>query len=188
MRVYLATTNAHKLTEFQPLLGDAPFELSAMPEAVEVEETGSTFVENARLKARTCAERFGVPCLADDSGLAVRALGGRPGIASARYAPTDPERIAKLLGELSEQSDRGASFHCALVLAHPDGGEVAVEGVVAGRVAEAPRGRGGFGYDPVFELPELGKTYAELSASEKNERSHRAVAVRLLLDALKVAP
>lgn len=188
MHVFLATTNAHKLSEFQPLLGGAPFELRAMPEAVEVEETGATFVENARLKARTCADRFGVACLADDSGLAVRALGGRPGIASARYADSDAARISKLLGELSEATDRTATFHCALVLYYPDGREVAVEGVVPGRVAEAPRGEGGFGYDPVFDLPELGKTYAELSAAEKNEHSHRAVAVRLLLDALKATP
>lgn len=188
MRVYLATTNAHKLSEFQPLLGGAPFELQAMPEAVEVEETGTTFVENARLKARTCAERFGVPCLADDSGIAVRALDGRPGIASARYAATDHERISKLLGELSDKPDRTASFHCALVLAYPDGRETVVEGIVPGRVTEAPRGAGGFGYDPVFELPDLGKTYAELTAAEKNERSHRAVAVRELLEAMRVAP
>lgn len=184
MIVYLATTNAHKLAEFAPLLGGAPFTLMAMPEAVEVEETGTTFVENARLKARTCAERFGVPCLADDSGIAVEALDGRPGIASARYAPSDAERISKLLGELEGKPSRSATFHCAVVLAYPDGGEVSVEGIVPGRVTEAPRGTGGFGYDPVFEVEDLGKTYAELSAEEKNVHSHRARAVRLLLEAL----
>ncbi|MNY06469.1 Non-canonical purine NTP pyrophosphatase [compost metagenome] len=184
MIVYLATTNAHKLAEFQPLLLGAPFTLEAMPEAVEVEETGSTFVENARLKARTCAQRFQVPCLADDSGIAVEALDGRPGIASARYAASDAERIAKLLGELADKANRAATFHCAVVLAYPDGREVAVEGIVKGRVTEDPRGNGGFGYDPVFEVDGLGKTYAELSADEKNTHSHRARAVRLLLEAL----
>lgn len=184
MQVYLATTNAHKLAEFQPLLLDAPFALAAMPESVEVEETGSTFVENARLKARTCAERFGVPCLADDSGISVEALDGRPGIASARYAPTDAERISKLLGELEGKATRAATFHCAVVLAYPDGREVAVEGIVPGRVTDRPRGAGGFGYDPVFEVDGLGKTYAELSAEEKNVHSHRARAVALLLGAM----
>jgi XTP/dITP diphosphohydrolase len=183
--VYLATTNAHKLVEFQPLLQDAPFDLSAMPEAVEVEETGSTFVENARLKARSCAERFQVPCLADDSGIAVKALDGRPGIASARYADSDTARISKLLGELEGKPSRAATFHCAVVLAYPDGREVAVEGIVAGHVTEAPRGAGGFGYDPIFEIDGLGKTYAELSADEKNVHSHRARAVRLLLEAMR---
>lgn len=183
-KVFLATTNAHKLSEFEPLLGAAPIVLAAMPEAIEVEETGATFLENARLKAMTCAKRFGVPCLADDSGIAVHALEGRPGIASARYAPTDAERISKLLGELSPHADRSASFHCALVLAYPDGSEVAVEGVVPGRVTREPRGHGGFGYDPVFEVRELGKTYAELSAAEKNVHSHRARAVALLLSQL----
>lgn len=184
MQVYLATTNAHKLSEFRPLLLDAPLDLSAMPEAVEVEETGSTFIENARLKARTCAARFGVPCLADDSGIAVEALDGRPGIASARYAATDAERIGKLLGELEGKANRAATFHCAVVLAYPDGREVVVEGIVPGHVTEAPRGEAGFGYDPVFEVAGLGKTYAELSADEKNVHSHRARAVRLLLEAL----
>ncbi|HEY9898755.1 MAG TPA: RdgB/HAM1 family non-canonical purine NTP pyrophosphatase [Pantanalinema sp.] len=184
MQVYLATTNAHKLSEFKPLLTDAPFDLSAMPEAVEVEETGSTFVANARLKARQCAERFEVPCLADDSGIAVEALDGRPGIASARYAESDADRINKLLAELEGKASRAATFHCAVVLAYPDGREIAVEGVVKGRVTEAPRGTGGFGYDPVFEVEGLGKTYAELSADEKNVHSHRARAVRLLLEAM----
>lgn len=183
--VYLATTNRHKLEEFKPLLLEASFVLDAMPDPIEVEETGATFVENARLKARTCAERFGVPCLADDSGLAVQALDGRPGIASARYASTDELRISRLLQELEPHVDRQASFHCALVLAYPDGSEVAVEGVVEGRVTLGARGVGGFGYDPVFEVSGLGKTYAELSAAEKNVHSHRARAVELLLSKLE---
>ena len=186
MKVYLASTNPHKLSEFQPLLEGAPFVLSAMPEAVEVEETGSTFIENARLKASACARRFGVPCLADDSGISVKALDGRPGIASARYAPTDAERISKLLRELAPHADRSATFHCALVLAWPDGKELVEEGIVPGRVTIEPRGTGGFGYDPVFEVAEMGRTYAELSAEEKNAHSHRARAVAQLLERLKV--
>lgn len=188
MDVYLATTNLHKLHEFEPLLQEAPFRLRPLPEPLEVEEDGATFVANARLKAVAAAQRFGMPCLADDSGLAVRALEGRPGIGSSRYAATDPERIAKLLAEVAPHADRTATFHCALVLAWPDGRELAVEGVVPGSVARAPRGQGGFGYDPIFEVTSVGQTYAELSADEKNRLSHRAVAVQYLLARLAAEP
>jgi XTP/dITP diphosphohydrolase len=155
-----------------------------MPEPLDIEETGLTFTENARLKALTAARHWQVPCLADDSGIAIRALDGRPGIHSARYADTDAARIGRVLGELEGAADRGATFHCALALAWPDGRLVEVEGVVDGAVTLAPRGAGGFGYDPVFEVTGTGLTYAELSADDKNRLSHRAVAVRLLLDRL----
>ncbi|MEB3188618.1 MAG: RdgB/HAM1 family non-canonical purine NTP pyrophosphatase [bacterium] len=184
MQVHLATTSAHKLAEFMPLLEGSSLALTAMPEPLDIEETGLTFAENARLKAVTAARHWQVPCLADDSGIAIRALGGRPGIHSARYADTDAARIGRVLGELEGAADRGATFHCALALAWPDGRVVEVEGVVDGAVTLAPRGAGGFGYDPVFEVTGTGLTYAELSADDKNRLSHRAVAVRLLLDRL----
>lgn len=184
MQVHLATTSAHKLAEFMPLLAGSSLSLSAMPAPLDIEETGLTFAENACLKAVTAARHWQVPCLADDSGIAIRALGGRPGIHSARYADTDAARIGRVLGELEGAADRGATFHCALALAWPDGRAVEVEGVVDGAVTLAPRGAGGFGYDPVFEVTGTGLTYAELSADDKNRLSHRAVAVRLLLDRL----
>jgi XTP/dITP diphosphohydrolase len=184
LHVHLATTSAHKLAEFMPLLEGTSLALTAMPEPLDIEETGLTFAENARLKALTAARHWQVPCLADDSGIAIRALDGRPGIHSARYADTDAARIGRVLGELEGAADRGATFHCALALAWPDGRLVEVEGVVDGAVTLAPRGAGGFGYDPVFEVTGTGLTYAELSADDKNRLSHRAVAVRLLLDRL----
>ena len=184
MNVYLATTNAHKLSEFLPLLEDSALLLAAMPDPLEVEETGSTFAENARLKALTCARHWNRPCLADDSGIAIRALDGRPGIHSARYAATDRDRIGRVLGELADLADRHATFHCALALAWPDGSLIEVEGIVGGQITQAPRGGSGFGYDPVFEVLGTGLTYAELEPEAKNRLSHRAVAVRLLLECL----
>ncbi|MNT53500.1 dITP/XTP pyrophosphatase [compost metagenome] len=130
--------------------------------------------------------------MADDSGLSVEALGGRPGVRSARYAgpnATDADRNAKLLGELKDVPDaeRGACFHCALVLAWPGDGELTVEGVVSGRILHEPRGEHGFGYDPVFYVPSLDKSFAELTTEEKNRYSHRAKAAELLVEALQHA-
>jgi XTP/dITP diphosphohydrolase len=186
MRVLLASNNPHKVDEFRPLFAGTALEVVSSPEPFDVEETGATFAENALLKAQACARRFGEPAIGDDSGLSVRALGGRPGLYSKRYANTDPERIARVLRELEGQDDRYAEFHCALAIAYPDGRSEVVEGIVPGRIAQAPRGTDGFGYDPVFELPELGKTYAELAPEEKNRLSHRAVATELLLERLRV--
>ena len=192
LRVVLATTNSHKLAELQRMLADSPVELVMPPHAIEVDETGETFRENARLKARTYARLLGEPTLADDSGLAVDALDGRPGVHSARYAgtnATDADRNRKLLAELERVPDaeRGASFHCALVLAWPGGDELTVEGLVSGRILHAPRGEHGFGYDPVFYVPSLSKSFAELTPEEKNVHSHRAKAVSLLVEALRHA-
>jgi XTP/dITP diphosphohydrolase len=192
LRVVLATTNRHKLDELQVMLADSPVELVMPPHAIEVDETGETFRENARLKARTYARLLGEPTLADDSGLAVDALDGRPGVHSARYAganATDADRNRKLLAELERVPDaeRGASFHCALVLAWPGGDELTVEGLVSGRILHAPRGEYGFGYDPVFYVPSLSKSFAELTPEEKNVHSHRAKAVSLLVEALRHA-
>jgi XTP/dITP diphosphohydrolase len=182
----LASTNAHKLEELSAMLAGYTF---ALGPKLEVEETGSTFAENALIKARAFLAATGKPALADDSGLAVDALGGRPGVYSARYAPTDRERIAKLLGELEGVADRGAAFICAMALALPDGRVIAVEGRCAGVITDGPRGVGGFGYDPIFLVPGLGRTFAELTAEEKNRVSHRALAVAALkIELAKLAP
>jgi XTP/dITP diphosphohydrolase len=192
LKVVLATTNRHKLDELQRMLAGSPVELVMPPHDIEVDETGETFSENARLKARTYARLLGEPALADDSGLSVDALGGRPGVHSARYAganATDADRNRKLLGELEgvPDAERGASFHCALVLAWPGDSELTVEGLVSGRILHAPRGDHGFGYDPVFYVPSLDKTFAELTPEEKNLHSHRAKAAELLVEALQHA-
>ncbi|MFN3428718.1 MAG: RdgB/HAM1 family non-canonical purine NTP pyrophosphatase [Candidatus Sericytochromatia bacterium] len=188
--VILASSNAHKLEELQALFGEAgAFSFQLAPRALEVEETGSTFAANAALKAEAYAQAFGLPALADDSGLCVDALDGRPGVHSARYAPTDAERIGKLLGELDgvPAPERTASFVCAMALRFPNGELIQVEGRCPGVIVEAPRGQGGFGYDPVFLVPSLGKTFAELTPAEKNAVSHRAIATSRLRGALAAA-
>lgn len=190
MRVLLASTNAHKLEELQALFGqDGALRFELAPTPLDVEETGSTFAENALIKAEAYARAFGEAALADDSGLCVDALDGRPGIYSARYAPTDAERIAKLLGELKDvpEAGRTAAFVCAMALVFPDGRVIEVEGRCPGVIADGPKGAGGFGYDPVFFVPEAGKTFAELSAAEKNRISHRAIATGKLKAAISEA-
>lgn len=191
--IYLASGNAHKLEELTAMFsgqlapgGNDGLVFAPPPTLLEVEETGATFAANARLKAAAGAQLFGAPCLADDSGLCVDALDGRPGVYSARYAPTNDERIAKLLGELAgvPTDRRGAAFVCAIALVWPDGRVIEVAGRCEGVITEAPRGTGGFGYDPVFLVPALGRTFAELQATEKNRMSHRALAVSRLRAAL----
>lgn len=148
---------------------------------LEVEEDRDTFSGNAEKKAREFVAATGLPALADDSGLCVDALGGQPGVLSARYAPTDGERIARLLGELQGKASRAARFRCALCLALPDGRAAITEGVCEGQIIDTPRGRHGFGYDPVFLIPSLGKTLAELTRPEKAGLSHRGQAMRAML-------
>lgn len=183
----IATRNRGKLREFRSLLTPAGVTLLGLEEAGldgDFEETGSSFAENARLKALAWSARSEHPVLADDSGLEVFALGRRPGIYSARYAgpgATDADRIAKLLDELkSSGGDRSARFVCALAVAHRGAVIIETEGECRGVIADEPRGSNGFGYDPVFLFPELGRTYAELSEEEKNRHSHRANAIRAL--------
>lgn len=188
MRFVLATTSSHKLREFQQLFAGTGIEIEPAPEVVPVDEDQATFEGNAAKKAREWARALGKPCLADDSGLAVDALGGRPGVHSARYADTDAARISRLLTELEGATDRSAAFHCAICVAWPDGKENCVTGRTPGVIAAAPAGGGGFGYDPVFLVPEMGRTYAELSADEKNALSHRGRAARALLDVLGLGP
>jgi XTP/dITP diphosphohydrolase len=155
--------------------------------ALDVEETGETFEENALLKARAHAALLDLPVLADDSGLTVEALGGRPGVISARYAgePCDDRaNNLKVLAEMRGVGDRRAAFVCVLALVAPDGLEMVVHGRCEGRIADEERGRNGFGYDAIFYRDDLGCTFGEASPAEKNARSHRAAAVRELLTRL----
>ena len=191
----LATGNPGKIREIQQILSDAGVRLVPVAQVLgyqpEVEESGSTFEENARIKAEAVARLTGLPALADDSGLEVDALDGRPGVWSARYAGPGADndaKISKLLGELQDVPDekRTARFRCVVCLVEPvaaaERREVLAQGTCEGRIARAPRGNGGFGYDPIFWLPDVGKTMAELSSEEKNARSHRAAALRALLE------
>ena len=188
MRVLLASGNRKKAAEMAAILGDATgarFEvltLADFPGLASPEETGATFLENARIKARAGAAGSGLPTIGEDSGLAVDALGGAPGIFSARYAEGgDGARCVKLLRELASvpPGQRAARYVCAAVLALPDGREESAQGTCEGAVALEPRGAGGFGYDPVFLLPD-GRMMAELEPAQKAAISHRGRALRLL--------
>lgn len=188
--IIIATRNPGKAKEFQALFGEKGYQVKTLldyPELPDVEETGQTFEENARLKAETIAELLKRPVLADDSGLMVAALNGMPGIYSARFAgePTrDAANNAKLLHELTgiPAEKRQATFHCTLVFAAPSKASLVVEGQWQGQIGTIPRGDNGFGYDVLFYLPELGKTAAELPSEMKNKISHRAQAVAKLKD------
>ncbi|MCG1024885.1 XTP/dITP diphosphatase [Dehalobacter sp.] len=184
MQVLLATTNKGKIKELEGLLHNEKIKilsLSDLQDYQEVEETGTTFAENAFIKARAACAAGQMITLADDSGLEVDALAGAPGVFSARYAgePKNDERnIEKLLADLEDvpEENRTARFRCALAIVYPDGREYLTEGAVEGRILTMRIGSGGFGYDPVFYLPSLQKTMAELSPDEKNCLSHRAQA------------
>lgn len=179
-QLFFATGNAGKAREIRSLLpGVEVLTLAERPLAMP-EETGETFEANAVLKAEAAATTLGIPAIADDSGLEVDALGGAPGVRSARYAPgTDADRYRALLSALDGRADRAARFVCAMALARPGHRTITVRGTCEGRIGEAPRGEGGFGYDPVFVL-EDGRTMAELSREEKNARSHRGAALAAL--------
>lgn len=179
----LASSSPGKWREFNAFFqAHAPaWELRRMPSEIEVEETGTTFAENALLKARAVAKSLGEWAIADDSGLAVEALGGVPGIHSARYAPKDAARIERLLREMEGIPNRRATFHCAIALVDPQGVVHAlVEGVCSGEILTQPRGEGGFGYDPLFWVPEVGLTFAEMSPAQKEAIGHRGRALRAL--------
>jgi XTP/dITP diphosphohydrolase len=189
----LASSNKGKLREIAALLEPLGLVVKTAAElgfTEEVEETGTTFAENARLKACAVARALGVAALADDSGLAVDALNGAPGVYSARYAgpgATDADRSAKLLAELVRvpAEQRGAAFICVMACCRPDGQAIFSEGRLQGRIAVEPRGENGFGYDPVLELPGRGVTVAMLSAEDKNAISHRGRALRDLAPRLR---
>ncbi|MEG0732429.1 MAG: ribonuclease PH [Vagococcus sp.] len=186
--ILIATRNQGKAKEFEALFQEKGYKVKTLldyPDIPDVEETGTTFEENARLKAETIAKEFQTIVLADDSGLKVDALNGQPGVYSARYAgeaKSDASNNAKLLHELYDvkKEDRGAQFHCTLVLASPNKASLVVEGEVEGEIGTIPRGDNGFGYDPLFYVPELNKTMAELNPEEKNKVSHRAKAIEKL--------
>lgn len=187
-RLVVATKNPGKAREMAEILADLPYEvvsLSDYPDTPEVEETGSTFVENAIIKARAYAKYTGELTLADDSGLEVDALNGAPGILSSRFAPTDAERISKLLDLMKEipSDKRTARFRCAVAIVDPAGDVKTCEGEIEGSIAYEPHGSNGFGYDPVFVVTELGKHMAELDSDDKNAISHRG---RALAEAKKL--
>ncbi|ARJ42482.1 non-canonical purine NTP pyrophosphatase [Pantoea alhagi] len=193
-KVVLATGNPGKVRELADLLADFGLNIVAQTDlGVEsAEETGLTFIENAILKARHAAQVTGLPAIADDSGLAVDTLGGAPGIYSARYAgeaASDRQNLEKLLDALQDipEGQRQAQFHCVLVyLRHAtDPTPLVCHGSWRGEIIRTPTGVGGFGYDPIFYLPELGKTAAELSKAEKLAVSHRGQALTLLLEAMR---
>jgi XTP/dITP diphosphohydrolase len=183
----LATTNRHKLDEYRAILSDLPFTLLSLHDIqldMDVEETGTTFRENAELKARAYAHASGMLSLADDSGLEIDALDGAPGVYSARFAgpeATYQERFDILLAQLRDipVEQRTARFRCVISLAEPSGYLRSVDGTIEGVIADAPRGKNGFGYDPIFLVPALGQTTAEISAEQKNQISHRGRAARL---------
>ena len=189
MRLVLASRNPHKLDELTELL--RPHELEPLPAGVELpEETGSTFTDNALLKARAAAAATGRPSVGDDSGIQAAALGGAPGVRSARFAgegASDEENLAKLLREVPDDGDRSVAYVCVLAYADPDGGEEIVEARCEGTLAAEPRWSGGFGYDPAFVPVDYddGRTMAELSPEEKSAISHRGRAARALLERLE---
>ena len=191
-KLVLASNNAKKMKELNALL--APLGFEVIPQGQlgipEAEEPHCTFVENALAKARHAAQLSGLPALADDSGLCVDTLGGAPGVYSARYAgepKSDARNNAKLLADLAGQSNRSAHFYCVLVLVRSadDPQPIIAEGEWPGEILEAQRGADGFGYDPLFYIRELDQTSAELSADEKNRRSHRGQALARLVERLQ---
>ncbi|MDN4035794.1 RdgB/HAM1 family non-canonical purine NTP pyrophosphatase [Massilia sp. YIM B02443] len=191
-RLILASNNAGKLKEFAQLLSPIGFDLHAQGEfdVPEAEEPFGTFVENALAKARHASRLTGLPALADDSGVCVNALGGAPGVHSARFGgepKSDERNNRKLLAELSTKADKSAYYYCVLVyVRHPDDPQpIIADGRWDGEIVVTPRGANGFGYDPHFLIPALGKTTAELEPQEKNALSHRGQALRALVEKLK---
>ncbi len=191
MKLIIASNNAHKLKEIKTLLGDRFDEIVSMKEAGidhETIEDGTTFMENAIKKAREIVEISGCCAVADDSGICVDALDGAPGIYSARFCGehgNDEANNALLLEKLKGEENRNAHYTCAIAFIYPDGRTVCSEGIFEGVIAETPAGNGGFGYDPLFYLPEYGKTVAQLGTEVKNEIGHRAKALRGLLEKLE---
>ena len=180
-RLVIATGNTGKLREYRELLAETGLELVAFDS--EVDEAGETYAENARLKAESAAERSGLPALGDDSGVEVEALGGFPGIRSARLGPTQEERTAELLKRLEGKlRPWNARFVCVVALANPGHPTQFFEGECRGEIVPEWRGKAGFGYDPVFLVPGTGKTFGEMPPEEKRLYSHRARAVRALLE------
>jgi len=187
----MASGNPGKIREIARLLEDLHIDVVAQSElgVTDADETGVTFAENSLIKAKHAAEATGLPAIADDSGLSVDALEGAPGVYSARYSGpegNDEANNDKLLAELEGVEDRGAAFHCVATFVEPDGGEPLVaHGEWRGSILHARQGDGGFGYDPLFFVPDCGSSSANLGADEKNARSHRGQALRKLVDLLE---
>ena len=183
MKVVLASHNQKKMVEMKAILSQMGVEVLSQAEVgvdLEPEETGTTFEENARIKAQAVMQATGLPAIADDSGLMVDALGGDPGVYAARYGGPgldDTGRWQLLLKNMAGESNRACKFVSVICCAFPDGGEVMARGECPGILAQGPSGDGGFGYDPIFYLPQLGKTMAQLTSAEKNQISHRARAL-----------
>ncbi|MCU0524148.1 MAG: RdgB/HAM1 family non-canonical purine NTP pyrophosphatase [Elainella sp. Prado103] len=185
----VATSNPGKLQEMQAYLTEpalAKWQLQLKPADLDVAETGTTFLENACLKAAQVAQALGEWAIADDSGLSVKALNGAPGLYSARYADTNEARIQRLLQELQGVDHRQAHFTCAIAIARPDGSiAFQTEGICPGEILDRPRGEGGFGYDPVFYVPEHQMTFAEMPPELKQSVSHRGIAFQAVAPWLK---
>ena len=191
MKLVLASKNQKKLKELRDILSAQGVEVVSEAEVgvdVDVEETGTTFAENAYLKAHAVMEATGLPAVADDSGLCVDALNGAPGVYSARYGGPELDDVGRyrlLLENMRGQLDRRCKFVSAICCCFPDGSKVEAEGACAGTLAYAPRGEDGFGYDPIFFLPEQKKTFAQLTAEEKNAISHRGKALAAFREKMK---
>ncbi|MCH5184891.1 MAG: XTP/dITP diphosphatase [Oscillospiraceae bacterium] len=191
MKIVAATRNNGKIKELQAILSDLDIEIVSQAEAgidIEVEETGDTFEKNALIKAKSVSMLCDDPVIADDSGLCVEALGGAPGVYSARYAgenASDEEKNNKILAELGETKNRKAKFVCVTALVFPDGYEVTATGETYGSITYEPHGEKGFGYDPIFYSDDLKKTFADADDNEKNKVSHRARALQALYEKLK---
>ncbi len=190
MKLIIASNNKHKIREIKEILGERFEEILSLREAGidhETIEDGTTFAENAYKKAREIAEISGTAALADDSGICIDALGGAPGVYSARYSGghgNDDDNNALVLKNLEDKLDRGAHYSCAMSLVYPDGTHIAAEGQLFGEIVREPRGTGGFGYDPLFRITGESRTVAEMSEEEKNAVSHRARALKALLEKL----
>ena len=184
MKYVLATANPGKIKEMREILSGLGIDLVTRDDLgidIDVEETGDTFYDNAFLKAKAICEASGLPSIADDSGIMVDALDGAPGVYSSSYGGdglSNSERCWYLLGKMSNMEHRGAKFVCTIVCAFPDGSLLSASGECRGEILTAPRGEGGFGYDPIFLVNSFGKSMAELSSSEKNSVSHRGAALR----------
>lgn len=190
MRLIIASNNAHKIKEIKQILGSRFEEILSLREAEidhETVEDGTTFLENARKKATEMAQISGCCALADDSGICAHALNGAPGVYSARYSGqhgNDEANNLLLMENLRDKADRTAHYSCAMVLAFPDGRTISAEGEMYGEIIFTPAGKNGFGYDPIFFLPDYGRTSAQISPEEKNRISHRAKALNLLVQKL----